>query len=113
MQQFNHRRKNHVYQNHKNGLRKDCKQKFEYGGGNENTLLEIALAKRCLELYEKLGQTNDDRNTFFEALYGIYNRCEHAAGERLKNKRIKTLEGQSKADFKHAVELNHQIQEIK
>jgi len=95
----------------------DCEKivnkNLNMGGGNENTLLEIALAKRCLELYEKLGQTNDDRNTFFEALYGIYNRCEHAAGERLKNKRIKTLEGQSKADFKHAVELNHQIQEIK
>ena len=76
-------------------------------------MLEIALAKRCLDLYEKLGQINNDRNTFFEALYGIYNHCERAAGERLKEKRIKTLEGQSKADFKHAVELNHQIHEIK
>ena len=94
----------------------DCEKivnkSLNMGGCNENTLLEIALAKRCLDLYEKLGQTNNDRNTFFEALYGIYNRCERAACERLKEKRIKTLEGQSKADFKHAVELNHQIQEI-
>lgn len=81
-------------------------------GEGGNSELELALAKKCLNLYEKLGNIKNERNTLFEAIYSIRIKIDKAAGDHLKNKRIHDLQAQSKADFAHATKLDHELKEI-
>ena len=96
--------------------KKDCQnivnENLQVGGGNEITPLEKALAKKCLELYERLGTINNERNTYFETLYSITVKINKAAGDHLKNKRIYDLQAQSQADLAHAEKLDHELKEI-
>lgn len=52
------------------------------------------------------------KNTLFEALYGIYVKATNAAGEDLKNKRLKDLQGASKTLFAASVALDQQAQKL-
>lgn len=93
--------------------KKDCQnivnENLQGGGHNEITPLEKALAKKCLELYEKLGTINNECNTYFETLYSITVKINKATGDHLKNKRIHDLQAQSKAHFAQAVHLDQQL----
>lgn len=67
------------------------------------------MAKSILKLHERLGQINDERNKFFECIYGIQLRCDKAAGDRLANKRKNDLMRESKAHFAAAVKLDSEL----
>lgn len=56
------------------------------GGGGSHTELEIALAKKCLALYDRLGQINNERNEYFEAIYSATLKFEKATKGALKKK---------------------------
>lgn len=96
--------------------KKDCQnivnENLQGGGRNEITPLEKALAKKCLELYEKLGTINNECNTYFETLYSITVKINKATGDHLKNKRIHDLQAQSQADLARAEKLDHELKEI-
>ena len=53
------------------------------GGGNSE--LEIALAKKCLSLYDRLGEINNERNEYFEAIYSATVKFEKATKGTLDN----------------------------
>lgn len=87
---------------------KDCQDIVNenlHGGGGKHSELEVALAKYAIAIHEKLDSVNNRRNTFFEALYGIYIKAMNAAGEDLKNKRLKDLQGASVALEQQAQKL--------
>lgn len=91
----------------------DCKKiANESLQGGVKTELEVALAKKCLRLHEKLVEVNNQRNEFLEGLYTAFLRIEKAGGEALKAKRLADLDANSKAAFKRAVKLNSELQEI-
>ena len=92
----------------------DCKKiaNETLQGGGVKTELEVALAKKCLRLHEKLVEVNNQRNEFLEGLYTAFLRIEKAGGEALKAKRLANLDANSKAAFKRAVKLNSELQEI-
>ena len=79
------------------------------GGGNHSEI-EVALAKHAIAIHEKLDSVNNRQNTLFEALYGIYVKAMNAAGEDLKNKRLKDLQGASKTLFAASVALDQEAQ---
>ena len=89
----------------------DCAKIVNDNGGG-NTPLELALAKKCLALYDRLGEINNERTTLFEALYSIRVKLDKAAGDHLKNKRIHDLQAQSQADLARAAKLDHELKEI-
>lgn len=95
---------------HKKDILAIVNKNLQGGGGNSE--LELALAKKCLNLYEKLAIINNERTTLFEALYSIRIKIDKAAGDSLKNKRIHDLQAQSKADFAHGTKLNNELKEI-
>ena len=80
------------------------------GGGNSE--LEIALAKKCLSLYDRLGEINNEQNAYFHAIYSSYRTFEKAAGERLKQKMAADLDSASKSHFAAAVKLDGQLKEM-
>ena len=82
------------------------------GGGSKNTPLEIAMAKSILKLHERLGQINDERNKFFECIYGIQIRCDKAAGDRLANKRKTDLMRESKAHYQAMLDTARKAENI-
>ena len=86
----------------------DCKkianESLQRGG--VKTELEVALAKKCLRLHEKLVEVNNQRNEFLEGLYTAFLRIEKAGGEALKTKRLANLDANSKTAFKRAVKLD-------
>lgn len=108
--QLNQKGNQDVHQRHNNGLQEDCKRNFTRGG--VKTELEVALAKKCLRLHEKLVEVNNQRNEFLEGLYTAFLRIEKAGGEALKTKRLADLDANSKAAFKRAVKLNGELKEI-
>lgn len=79
------------------------------GGGSENSPLEIALAKKCLSLYDRLGQINNERNEYFEAIYSATIKFEKATKGTLKHKRAADLARDSKAHFAAAVKLDSEL----
>lgn len=82
------------------------------GGGSKNSDLEIALAKKCLALYEKLGSINNERNEFFEAIYSASVTFEKATKGSLTHKRAADLASMSKAHFAAAVKLDNELKGI-
>lgn len=94
-----------------NRLHKNCKQSKTRGGVN-NTELEVALAKKCLSLYEKLGKINNERNEYFEAIYSASVKFENATKGALKHKRAADLARDSKAHLAQAVKLDNQLKEL-
>lgn len=58
--------------------------------GVKNTELEIALAKKCLSLYERIGQINNERTEYFEAIYSATVKFEKATNGKLKHKMAQT-----------------------
>ena len=82
------------------------------GGGGEYTELEVALAKKCLSLYEKLGEINNERNEYFEAIYSASVKFENATKGALKQKRAADLASQSKAHLAQAVKMDNQLKEL-
>ncbi|MBO7512598.1 MAG: hypothetical protein J6T54_06480 [Fibrobacter sp.] len=82
------------------------------GGGVKNTELEIALAKKCLALYDHLRQINNERNEYFEAIYSATVKFEKATKGTLKHKRAADLAIDSKAHFAAAVKLDGELKEL-
>lgn len=78
-------------------------------GGVKNTELEIALAKKCLSLYERIGQINNERNEYFEAIYSATIKFEKATKGELKHKRAADLAMDSKSHFATAVKLDNEL----
>lgn len=79
------------------------------GGGGKNSDLEIALAKKCMQLYKRLGEINNERNEFFEAIYSATIKFEKATKGTLKHKRAADLARDSKAHFAAAVKLDSEL----
>ena len=82
------------------------------GGGVKNTELEIALAKKCLALYDRLGQINNERNEYFDAIYSATIKFEKATKGTLKHKRAADLSHESREHFKAAVKLDGELKEL-
>ena len=83
-----------------------------YRGGGVKTELEIALAKKCLRLHEKLVEVNNQRNEFLEGLYTAFLRIEKAGGEALKGKRLADMEANKTAALKRAEKLENELKGI-
>ena len=77
------------------------------GGGNSE--LEVALAKKCLALYDRLGEINNERNEYFEAIYSATVKFEKATKGTLMHKRAADLARDSKAHFATAVKLDTEL----
>ena len=78
-------------------------------GGGSHSELEVALAKKCLSLYDRLGQINNERNEYFEAIYSATIKFEKAMKGTLKHKRTADLARDSKAHFAAAVKLDSEL----
>ena len=91
----------------------DCKkivnQNLRWGGNSE---LEVALAKKCLSLYDRLGQINNEHNEFFEAIYSASIKFEKATKGALKHKKAADLSRESREHFKTAVKLDGELKEL-
>lgn len=91
----------------------DCQnivnQNLRWGGNSE---LEVALAKKCLSLYDRLGQINNERNEYFEAIYSATVKFEKATKGAMMHKRAADLARDSKAHFAAAVRLNGELKEM-
>lgn len=80
------------------------------GGGNSE--LEVALAKKCLSLYDRLGEINNERNEYFEAIYSATVKFEKATKGTLTHKRAANLARDSKAHFATAVKLDTELKKL-
>lgn len=80
--------------------------------GVKNTELEIALAKKCLSLYEIIGQINDERNHYFEAIYSATVKFSNATKGKLNSKRAADLAMDSKSHFDTDVKLDNELKRI-
>lgn len=78
-------------------------------GVGKNTELEIALAKKCLSLYECIGQINNERNQYFKAIYSATVKFEKATNGKMKHKRAADLARDSKSHFDTAVKLDNEL----
>ena len=74
--------------------------------------IEIALAKKCLSLYDRLGEINNEKNEYFEAIYSATVKFQKATKGALLHKRTADLESQSKAHLAQAVKLDNQLKEL-
>lgn len=81
-------------------------------GGGKYTEMEVALAKKCMALYERLGTVNNERNTYFEAIYSATLKFDKATDGALKRKRTSELAAMSKAAFATAVKLDNELKGI-
>lgn len=77
-----------------------------------NTPLELALAKKCLALYDRLGEINNERNEYFEAIYSATIKFEKATKGALMHKRAADLEMASKAHIAAAAKLDGELKEM-
>ena len=100
---------NNVHKTDNEGRKNDCEQSKTVG---QRTELEVALAKKCLRLSEKLAEVNNQRNSFLECLYAAFLRIEKAGGEHLKAKRLADLTANEKASEKRTKELKEQLKGI-
>lgn len=91
----------------------DCQnivnQNLRMGGGNSE--LEVALAKKCLALYDLLGEINNERNEYFEAIYSATVKFEKATKGTLMHKRAADRKGQQ-AHFATAVKLDTELKKL-
>lgn len=87
-------------------------KKFTMGGDGGNTPLELALAKKCLALYDRLGEINNERNEYFEAIYSATIKFKKAAKSALEHKRMADLARGSKMHFAAAVKMNAELKEM-
>lgn len=92
----------------------DCQnivnQNLRVGGGNSE--LEVALAKKCLSLYDRLGEIHNERNEYFEAIYSATIKFEKATKGTLMHKRASDLARDSKAHFATAVKLDTELKKL-
>lgn len=65
-----------------------------------------------MQLYERLGQINNERNEYFEAIYSATIKFEKATKGTLKHKRAADLARDSKAAFATAVKLDNELKGI-
>lgn len=77
--------------------------------GGSHSELEVALAKKCLSLYDRLDQINNERSEYFEAIYSAAIKFEKATNGKLKHKRAADLARDSKAHFAAAVKLDTEL----
>lgn len=77
--------------------------------GGKNTELEIALAKKCLSLYERIGQINNERKQYFDAIYSATIKFEKVTKGELKHKSAADLARDSKSHFATAVKLDNEL----
>lgn len=77
------------------------------GGGNSE--LEVALAKKCLALYDRLGEISNERNEYFEAIYSATVKFEKATKGALLHKRAADIARDCKAHFATAVKLDTEL----
>lgn len=77
------------------------------GGGNSE--LEVALARKCLALYDRLGEIYNERNEYFEAIYSATVKFEKATKGTLMRKRAADLARDSKEHFAKAVKLDTEL----
>jgi len=82
------------------------------GGGSNHSEIEVALAKKCLSLYDRLGQINNERTEYFEAIYSATIKFEKATKGALKHKRAADLERESRSHFAQAVKLDGELKEL-
>ena len=109
-QKLNQKENQDAHRNNNDGRQEDCKRNFTRGG--VKTELEIALAKKCLRLHEKLVEVNNQRNEFLEGLYTASLRIEKAGGEALKGKRLADMEANKTAALKRAEKLENELKGI-
>ena len=81
-------------------------------GGGSHTELEIALARKVLNLQKALAETNEKQQHYFDALYAIGQQLKKTAGDRIQERAKKELEAASKQHFAEAVKLNGELQKI-
>lgn len=79
-------------------------------GGGSHTALEIALARKVLNLQKALAETNEKQQHYFDALYAIDQQLKKTAGDRIQERAKKDLEAASKQHFAEAVKLNGELQ---
>lgn len=79
-------------------------------GGGSHTALEIALARKVLNLQKDLAETNKKKQHYFDALYAISQQLKKTAGDRIQERAKKDLEAASKQHFAEAVKLNGELQ---
>lgn len=70
--------------------------------GGSHTALEIALARKCLDLQSALHKVNEQQQTYFDALTSIYCFVDKKAGERIRERRAKDLKNELKSDLKQS-----------
>lgn len=90
--------------------KKDCvniANNVKTGGGYSE--IEIALAKKCLSLYDRLDKINNERNEYFEAIYSATVKLQKATKGALLHKRAADLARDSKAYFTKAVHLDQEL----
>ena len=80
--------------------------------GGDHSEIEVALAKKCLALYDRLGQINNERTEYFEAIYSATIKFEKATKGALKHKRAADLEKESRTHFAQAVKLDSELKEL-
>lgn len=78
--------------------------------GGSHTALEIALARKVLNLQKALAETNEKQQHYFDALYAIDQQLKKTAGDRIQERAKKDLEAASKQHFAEAVKLNGELQ---
>lgn len=81
--------------------------------GVKNTELEIALAKKCLSLYERIGQIKNERNQYFEAIYSATVKFDKATNGKLEAQRAADLARDSKSHFATAVKLDNNGEDLR
>ena len=70
--------------------------------GGSHTALEIALARKCLDLQSALHKVNEQQRTYFDALTSIYCLVDKKAGENIRERRAKDLKNELKSDLKQS-----------
>lgn len=70
------------------------------------------MAKKCLALYDRLGEINNERNEYFEAIYSATVKFEKATKGTLMHKRAADLTRDSKAHFATAVKLDTELKKL-
>ena len=77
------------------------------GGGNSE--LEVALAKKCLSLYDRLGEIKNERKEYFEAIYSATVKFEKATNGNLMHKMAADLASGQQGAFQQAVKLDNKL----
>ena len=58
-------------------------------GGGSHTALEIALARKCLDLQSALHKVNELQQAYFDTLYSISYHIQKSAGKRIDERKRK------------------------